>query len=106
MFTRKEYMDQYKAGAEGMILHRKYYAQFVSKNTIACVANFIGKDALLNSKDKHFNDIPLAKWDRLAGMLPPMAAKIKDAGDYWTLTGLVCVAKEAARQYVEIVKGE
>lgn len=95
--------------AEQMRRHREYYAQFVHRGTIEFVVARIGSEALLASTDHHFNDIPLAKWDALATykdaegkdwvLLP--VRDFKQFGDYATQAGLVCAAKEAARQFVE-----
>ncbi len=103
MMKRQEYLS---ASREDMhAAHRAYYGQFVNQSTINTVVRFIGRERLLASTDPHFNDIPLAMWDRLNGLLP-IAASMKDAGDYLTLGGIVCIAKEAARQYVEKVAEE
>ena len=98
MMTRKEYISASREEAHAA--HRRYYGQFVNQRTINAVVRAIGSDRLLASTDPHFNDIPLAQWDRLVGSLP-LAASLRDAGDYLTLGGGVCIAKEAARQYVE-----
>lgn len=98
MMTREEYISASCDDAHAA--HRRYYGQFVNQRTIDTVVRAIGADRLLASTDPHFNDIPLAKWDRLVGLLP-LAASLRDAGDYLTLSGGVCIAKEAARQYVE-----
>jgi len=104
MFTRSEYMHSDlsdRSVARG--LHRRYYAQFVNDRTITYVIQSIGGNRLLASTDEHLNDIPLKEWDRLSTTGMPLAAKFTDAGDYATLAGLVCVAKEAARQWLEEV---
>jgi hypothetical protein len=101
MMTREEYISSASASREeARAAHRRYYGQFVNRRTIDYVVRVIGSDALLASTDPHFNDIPLDKWDRIALSLP-LAASLRDAGDYMTLAGGVCIAKEAARQYVE-----
>lgn len=94
MITRKDYLD-------GNATHREYYAQFVNERTIAFVVRMIGADDIKASTDAHMNDIALARWDRIAGPSLPMAATFKAAGDTSSLCGLVCVAKEAARQFKE-----
>lgn len=95
MFTRKQYLDD-------QCSHREYYAQLVDERTIATVVATIGADELRASTDPHFNDIPLRRWDVLAAILPNvLAVRFVDLGDYATLGGLVCVAKEAARQFCE-----
>lgn len=102
--TRNDYMNSpvhlVGAGpAERAALHRAYYAQLVTPATINSVVSFIGADALRKSTDEHLNDIPLSRWDQLTKFLP--CKPFKDLGDYATLSGLVCVAKEAARQWIE-----
>lgn len=94
--------------------HREYYAQLVDEETIDSVVRFIGERELLASTDFYLNDIPLDRWDALAGATArgmnitwhghrPLrtAIKFEELGDYATLAGLVCVAKEAARQWLE-----
>lgn len=105
MFTRKEYMNHPchlidADPAVRMAIHRKYYAQFVTLRTIKAVRDSIGDDRLLASTDPHLNDIPLAEWDKLTNILP-INNCFKDVGDYATLGNLVCIAKEAARQWIE-----
>ena len=117
-FTRQQYLAQ----SREPWAHRRYYAQLVNNRTIAQVVAHIGVTRLLASADPHYNDIPLADWDRLCGYeminygyargdmtqtrppVFPLAASFESLGDYPTQAGLVCVAKEAARQYVERVR--
>lgn len=93
IFTHSDYMSD-------KCTHRQYYGQFVNADTISLVARAFGNDRLLASKDEHFNDIPLALWDALVPHAPG-SAKFKEAGDFYTLAGGVCMLKEAARQIVE-----
>ena len=97
-YTRTEYMND--SQTDGFAAHRRYYGQFVNASTKSRVVSVIGKDRLLASTDPHMNDIPLKEWDALVPGLPGSAGFAK-AGDYYTLSGGVCLAKEAARQYVE-----
>ena len=104
--TRNEYI---KAASNAnrdtaAALHRQYYAQLVNKPTIACVVRMIGADDLLASTDPHFNDIRLDRWYRVGPMVP-VAINFPALGDYATKAGLVCVAKEAAHQWVEAQTG-
>ncbi len=114
-FTRQQYLAQSREPGA----HRRYYAQLVNDRTIAAVVQAIGRTRLLASTDPHYNDIPLQVWDRLCGFTManygyargdktrmsapafPLAQRFEELNDYPTLAGLVCVAKEAARQYVE-----
>lgn len=100
-YTRAEYMkDSQQRGPESTAAHRRYFGQFVTPGTIARVVNAIGRERLMTSTDPHLNDIPLALWDRLTPELPGSAGFSK-AGDYYTHANGVCLAKEAARQYIE-----
>jgi hypothetical protein len=63
------------------------------------LVRYIGLDRLLESKDEHLNDIPLRTWDLfIAG---PLAITMKSVGDFMSMAGNVCIAKEAARQIIE-----
>jgi hypothetical protein len=89
---------------EGMQKHREFFAQFVNEYVKSVVIQSIGKTKLLTSKDEHFNDIPLRYWDRLEGALRPLIIrrhKEINIGKFYSLSDVVCVAKEAARQVVE-----
>lgn len=119
-FTRADYLSASRA--EQPAAHRRYYAQLVDNRTIAQVVAHIGVTRLLASADPHYNDIPLQEWDRICGFTMinygyargdmtqtrppvfPLATTFESLGDYPTQAGLVCVAKEAARQYVERVR--
>jgi len=92
MKTRKQYLD-------GEVSHREYHAQFVNGIIKANVLNAVGLDRLMSSTDPHLNDIPLAIWDAIPvfNVDKPM----REAGDYLTLAGKVCICKEAARQIIE-----
>ncbi len=102
MFTRKDYL----AADRGTGAHRKYYAQLVTPGLLRLVESAFTIKRLKEAyaKDEHFNSIPLIQWDNLSSIISMnvSSSKIKELGDYWTLSGLVCVAKEAALQLVEI----
>lgn len=94
MITRKQYLDHDKT-------HREYYGQFVTPAMLEIVRETIGLDTIKRSTDEHFNDIPLQRWDGLAHQpefREPFRLKLKEAGDTLSLSAVVCVAKEAARQ--------
>ena len=93
MKTRSDYVN-------GNCTHREYYSQFVNGATRRAVGWILGVEAIGSSMDRSFNDIPLPRWDSFAGWLP-MAIGFREVGDYPTLAGYVCVAKEAARQVKE-----
>lgn len=95
MFTRKQYLNRECS-------HADYYAQFVGEDIKHSVLHTIGRDKIMASSDPHFNDIPLAFWDSIIGLVPhQIATKMRELGDYPTLAGNVCIAKEAARQIKE-----
>jgi hypothetical protein len=103
LITRSQYTNALpKYGTEESLAHhRAYYAQFVTEETKEIVRRYIGEDKIRASKDRHFNDIPLAKWDALACGGLPRAIAFKDVGDFSSLAGEVCIAKEAAQQIRE-----
>jgi hypothetical protein len=95
MKTRKQYLDK-------EVTHEEYYSQFVTNTIKSLVSRNIGKSRIKASQDEHLNDIPLSEWDGVAIQIrrtpSELGKKMKEAGDYCTLAGLVCIAKEAARQ--------
>lgn len=95
-FTRQDYLD-------GKCTHREYYSQFVTNGIKNSVLSSFG-DELFSSKDEHFNDIKLTRWDMLANYAVRgngVSEKMKERGDYLTLAGSVCILKEAAKQIKE-----
>ncbi len=92
MKTRKQYMN-------GEISHHEYYAQFVNDTIKQNVLDHVALDRLMKSTDEHLNDIPLRVWDSIP--MFDVSEKLKEAGDYLTLAGSVCIAKEAARQIIK-----
>lgn len=93
MITRQQYTS-------GQATHREYFAQFVTPKYAEAIAQRIGVDRLVASVDPHFNDIPLQEWDRLWVPLDTKS-KLKECGTFYTQSDLVCITKEAARQYIE-----
>lgn len=93
MFTRQDYLQD-------KCTHRQYYAQFVNDNVKQMVKDRIGIDKIKCSKDEHFNDIPLYLWDN-CGLPYGISDLLKQAGDYYSLAGQVCILKEAGRQLKE-----
>lgn len=94
MFTRADYIA-------GKCTHRQYYAQFVSDATKETVIRTFTIARLSASKDEHFNDIPLHKWDMAPLIGNGISAKLKAGGDWLSMATKVCILKEAARQIVE-----
>jgi hypothetical protein len=87
-YTRKQYIDK-------EVTHRQYYGQFVNDWLKTIVSNSIGIDRIKASTDDRFNDIPLAEWDQLSGILPNTNFDTSD------LCSKVCILKEAAKQIRE-----
>ena len=89
MISRADFMDE-------KVSFDEYYNQFVDQKVITLVVDMIGADTILESKDEHFNDIPLADWDAVGACLP----NIKWPKDDWSSrSGLVCIGKQAAARY-------
>lgn len=83
--------------------HSEYYGKFVSDYVKQLVRSRFGA-RITQSEDPNFNDIELISWDNFSTQnlrLASVCSKFKAFGDYATLAGLVCVAKEAARQIRE-----
>ncbi len=117
MITRKEYMTKpegrtpwHKANVaermqyrrEDRARHREYYGQFVTDGFIKSVAGQIGRARLLTSTDEHLNDIPLRAWDHvyIGHHILRQIGEANGTGCY-SPSDCVCVAKEAARQFIE-----
>lgn len=90
--TRQQYLNN-------ECTHREYYAQFVTPEYIQYVVSRIGAKELMGATDENLNSISLKKWDMLGA--PICKQKLIEAGDGLTLAGKVCMAKEAARQFIE-----
>ena len=89
MITRKEYITNGNN-------HHVYFMQFVDDRIKNIVKRYIGMDVIKNSKDEHFNDIPLKQWDSL-----PIAIDrqlLIETGEIYSLAVKVCIAKTAARE--------
>ena len=93
MKTRKQYLDK-------ECTHSEYYAQFVTDGHKNTVKNIIGLGRLLNSENEHLNDIPLEEWDSIGAPMGTVEL-MKELGDNLTLSGQVCISKEAARQIIK-----
>jgi len=83
------------------VTHEEYYRQFVTPGILYLVESRIGIDAVRASKDEHLNDIPLSKWDDMEPFARGIAWKLKEAGDGWSKSANVCIAKQAARMLIE-----
>lgn len=90
--SRKDYMN-------GVCSHREYYAQFVDSEIKGRVRFLLPQ--IEASEDEHLNDIPLKVWDNISADYTGVGRKLKEADDYLTKAGWVCIVKEAARQLVE-----
>lgn len=110
-YTYKQYMND-------ECTHNDYYGQYVTPEMIKYVSRMIGREKILESKDKHFNDIQLGVWDSINVMqfinrelwinnylssLDPKAHPNNAEAHatrrfYYSLSDNVCVAKAAARK--------
>ena len=109
VITRAQYL------ADPNTLHQAFYAQFVTRYILDYVGRWIGRDAILQSTDEAFNDIPLEKFDKLnfairegidhnlwrAAMEWPSQHTLP-----WALSDGVCIAKAAARIIKETAEQE
>lgn len=95
-FTRAQYLNKECS-------HEQYYNQFVNDTIKQTVLNMFTKEKIREeyNKDSNLNTLPLSKWDKIAQNLFNVSPKLKEAGDYLTLAGGVCIAKSAARQIIK-----
>jgi hypothetical protein len=95
MKTRREYI-------QGLMSHREYYGQFVGEELKQGLLFELGKEAIVNATDDQFNNIRLITWDTLyctrAGAITD---RLVACGDFPSMAGLLCIAKEGARQLRE-----
>lgn len=94
MFTRSQYLN-------GECSHSEYYSQFVNNSVLGAVKSRFTTEQLQKAfeQDPHLNTIPLQQWDSL-GYSIELFINFKQPGDIKTLAGLVCVAKQAAKQLI------
>lgn len=94
---------QYVRNSEG--LFHRFFLQFVTKKLENIVVQRIGKDVILNSSDKHMNDIPLSRWDGLFDAVeksmnwPVWRMAHAPNPRSLSLSLAVCIAKAAAKEY-------
>lgn len=94
MKTREQYLNDECS-------HRDYYSQFVPDGWPEAISLMVGKKRLMKAvDDESLNSIPLSAWGSTRA---PLGASqlMEKAGDYLTLSGIVCINKEAARQWIE-----
>lgn len=103
VYTRKDYLAR-------KCSHREFYAQVVNPSVIAHVVTGIGEKELLAAADD-LNRIDLRRWDRL-NVIVPMNADVwrqmlewEAPGFPWSKSDNVCIAKEAARQWIAQRRG-
>jgi len=102
VFTHAEYMAAPREAQAAA--HRRFFAQGVTDGLTRLVAQIIGAEAIKASTDRHMNDIPLIRWDRLAPSVRSAALSLNKrtgAGSQVSLSDCVCLAKEAAKQWKE-----
>lgn len=100
LYNRMNYVS------DKQIKHSTYYRQFVNDFIKKIVLSRFSIETLVSAfkTDPCFNNIPLKQWDNLTTRIEHSATfrnKLKEAGDYYTLAGAVCVLKEAAKMLVE-----
>lgn len=82
----------------GICTHDQYYRQYINKEILDFVCKSIGKDKIMTSKDKNFNDIPLKYWDYISKQVQNMCdATMHKLGEVQSLSTGVCIAKAAAK---------
>ncbi len=105
MFTRNQYLNK-------ECTHRQYYAQFINEAVKALVPFSENEIRESYNSLENLNTLPLHKlyttkvytdtWDYAAKQLESTVKKVsfKEVGDSPTLSGNVCILKEAALQII------
>lgn len=100
--NRDEYMESYtgKSKEEQQQLHHQYYLGLARAGGLA-LPNWM-RDKVRFSKDEHFNDIPLDRWDAMTEMARGAIARANktiNGQSVWSLSDGVCIFKALAYQY-------
>lgn len=98
MHTRQDYLN-------GRVTLGEYYQQFVTEALKKLAVNFfsLGRLRAAYRADTRLNAIPLREWDSLALATrnPELEAKLKECGDFWSISTGVCIMKTAASLAIE-----
>jgi hypothetical protein len=95
MFTLQDF-------TENKCTEQEFYRQFIDETVLQIVSVGIGRRAIFASRDSQFRDIPERDWDLISPALQRhLKPKIKQAGGFISISLLVRVAKQAARQIKE-----
>ena len=83
-------------------IHNEYFFQFANPIIRRILSNSITLEQLSESKDPHFNDIPLDRWDSIAKYITPYInnERLKEAGEFNSLSTRVCILKAIAKDIV------
>mgnify|MGYP003148040728 CR=1 FL=1 len=108
MITRNHHMSSLgETETERWANHRKYYAQFVDDAVKDRVLERIGAPLIKkyfelggSGSEPAMALLPLRKWDAL-GLPVHTANKLKEYGEIFSMSSMVCINKEAARQLYE-----
>ncbi len=106
MFTRDSYLDFLnKAEKEALLVHRRYFSQFVTEEIREIVLSTFGLLTLKNAfaRDFYFNSIHADKWHSLIITNRALVDNnlLKQAGETFCLSTATYIFKESARQIVE-----
>lgn len=86
----------------GAVTHDEYYSQFVTEEIRQAVADAFSVRQLCDAGE-YFNGIPLHRWDILGQRFhSQLSRSLRDAGDFLSSAGVVCVLKRAAKEILEI----
>ncbi len=104
LFTRSQYLAAPIDGKIGSA-HRRYFAQAVTPAVIRYVVDKIGAEEIARSKGGSLNEIPLARWDALHPTIKRLCAarvdEMSEGKGGYALSDSVCIAKEAARIWLD-----
>ena len=83
-------------------IHDEYFLQFANPIIRRILSNSITVEQLRESKDPHFNDIPLDRWDSIAKYITPYInnERLKEAREFNSLSTRDCILKALAKDLV------
>jgi hypothetical protein len=96
---RNDYVHNYKGDDAGAQAHHAFYLWLADRLGVTLRHVPASLEELRASTDPHFNDIPLARWDRMDPIIRGHAISYGLRG--WSLCETVCVLKAVARAAVK-----
>lgn len=85
---------------KGFFTHQEYYLMLGHKlmqHTSSVLCKYINEQELFDSKDEHFNDIPLHRWEAMHREVARLASPLFPN---WTISDTICTMKNLAEEFI------